>query len=249
MRTSGAGQALKQSMRKRLWILGLAVIVAALLVIRFWSREEVTDLDAPSCAEGPTTPGIDVSYHQDTIEWSKVRRAGIKFAFIRVSDGLSFADPEFTRNWTNAQAAKIARGAYQYFRPEENAIAQADKLIAAIENDKGELPPVIDVESTGGLRPAQIAKQVTIWIDRVRARLGVEPIIYTSPDFWRDEVGGADLSSQPLWVAHYTKDCPRVPAPWTRWMFWQYSKTGRVPGIKGYVDLNVYQGKLDRSAK
>jgi lysozyme len=232
-------------MHKRLWILGLVAIVAGLLVVRFWSHDDGrADLNAPSCAEGPTTPGIDVSYHQATIEWSKVRRAGIKFAFIRVSDGLTVSDPEFTRNWANAKAQKIARGAYQFFRPGENAIAQADKLVAAIENDKGELPPVIDVEVTGGLRPAKVAKQVTLWIDRVRARLGVEPIVYTSPDFWRDEVGGADLSSQPLWVAHYTKECPRVPAPWTRWTFWQYSKTGRVPGIKGHVDLNVYQGRM-----
>jgi lysozyme len=237
-------------MQKRLWIGCLAAIVAALVGLRLWTgRDEPVDLDAPSCAEGPTTPGIDVSYHQSTIEWSKVRRAGIKFAFIRVSDGLTVTDPEFTRNWTNAKTAKIARGAYQFFRPEENAIAQADKLVAAIADDKGELPPVIDVEATGGLRPAQIAKQVTLWIDRVRSRLGVEPIVYTSPDFWRDEVGGADLSSQPLWVAHYTKDCPRVPAPWKRWTFWQYSKTGRVPGIKGPVDLNVYQGQMKSLGK
>jgi len=237
-------------MRKRLWLLGLVAIVAGLIAIRIIApREQPTDLDAPTCAEGPTTPGIDVSYHQDTIEWSKVHRAGIKFAFIRVSDGLIVDDPEFTRNWANARAAKVARGAYQFFRPEANAIAQADKLIAAIADDEGELPPAIDVEVTGGLRPAQIAKQVTLWIDRVRSRLGVEPIVYTSPDFWRDAVGSADLSSQPLWIAHYTKDCPRVPAPWTRWTFWQYSKTGRVPGIKGHVDLNVYQGQMKSMTK
>lgn len=234
-----------QGMRKRLWLLGLAATVAALIAVRIVAqREPAPDLDAPSCAEGPTTPGIDVSYHQDTIEWGKVRRAGIRFAFIRVSDGLTVSDPEFVRNWTNARASRIARGAYQFFRPEESAIAQADKLIAAIADDKGELPPVIDVEVTGGLRPTALAKQITLWVDRVRARLGVEPIVYTSPDFWRDEVGGADLSAQPLWIAHYTKDCPRVPAPWTRWSFWQHSKTGRVPGIRGNVDLNVYQGRL-----
>lgn len=234
-----------RSMRKRLWLLGLAATVAGLIAIRLLARtESPPDLDAPSCADGPTSPGIDVSYHQDRIDWPKVKRAGIRFAFIRVSDGLTVDDPEFARNWENARASKIARGAYQFFRPEESALAQADKLIAAIANDKGELSPVIDVEVTGGLRPAQLAKQITLWIDRVRARTGREPIVYTSPDFWRDEVGGADLSSQPLWVAHYTKDCPRVPAPWSRWSFWQYSKTGRVPGIRGNVDLNVYQGQL-----
>jgi lysozyme len=233
------------SVRKRLWIGFLAAMVVALIAVRILTlREEPSDLDAPGCAEGPTAPGIDVSYHQDTIEWGKVHRAGIKFAFIRVSDSLTVDDPQFTRNWTEARTHRIARGAYQYFRPDQDALAQADKLIAAIANDKGELAPVIDVETTGGLRPKQIAKQVTLWIDRVRVRLGVEPIVYTSPDFWRDEVGGADLSSQPLWVAHYTKDCPRVPSPWTRWTFWQYSKSGRVPGIKGPVDLDVYQGQM-----
>lgn len=234
-----------RSVRKRLWMVFLAAVVVALVAVRLLSvRDDPIDMDAPSCADGPTAPGIDVSYHQDTIDWKKVRRAGIKFAFIRVSDGLIIDDPQFERNWTNARAQKIARGAYQYFRPEQDALAQADKLIAAIENDKGELAPVIDVESTGGLRPKQIAKQVTLWIDRVRAKLGVEPIVYTSPDFWRDEVGGADLSSQPLWVAHYTRDCPRVPPQWTRWTFWQYSKNGRVPGIKGPVDLDVFQGHM-----
>lgn len=236
-------------MRKRLWVFGLAATVVALIAVRLLSQRDGPDLEAPGCGEGPTTPGIDVSYHQGTIEWSKVRRAGIKFAFIRVSDGLTVADREFARNWDNARAAKIARGAYQFFRPEQNAIEQADKLIAAIAHDKGELPPVIDVEATGGLRPVQIAKQVTLWIDRVRAKLRVEPIIYTSPDFWRDEVGGADLTSQPLWIAHYTNDCPRVPVPWTRWTFWQYSKTGRVPGITGNVDLNVYQGHMKSMRK
>lgn len=237
---------MRSAMRKRLWLLGLTATVVALVAVRVWlKREPAPDLDAPGCADGPTVPGIDVSYHQDRIDWKKVQRAGIRFAFVRVSDGLTVDDPEFARNWDGARAQHIARGAYQFFRPEEDALAQADKLIAAIARDKGELPPVIDVEVTGGLAPAKLARQVSLWIDRVRSRLDVEPIIYTSPDFWRDEVGGADLSAQPLWVAHYTRDCPRVPAPWTRWTFWQYSKSGRVPGIKGNVDLNVYQGELE----
>ncbi len=67
----------------------------------------------------------------------------------------------------------------------------------------------------------------------------------SSPDFWREAVGGADLTSQPLWVAHYTAECPRVPAPWQRWTFWQHSESGRVPGISGPVDLNVMAGGSD----
>lgn len=199
----------------------------------------------PDCGEGPTLPGIDVSYHQDKIQWAKVRKAGIRFAFIRVSDGTTVEDPRFDENWAGAKQAHVLRGAYQFFRPDQSPTAQADLMIAAIARDGGELAPVIDVEATGGKNPAQIAGAIKVWVERVRTRLGVEPIIYTSPEFWRDRVGGADFSGQKLWLAHYTAECPRVPAPWKAWTFWQYSKTGRVDGIKGDVDLDVFAGTID----
>ena len=199
----------------------------------------------PDCGQGPTTPGIDVSYHQDKIHWPRVRKAGIRFAFIRVSDGTTVEDPRFDENWAGAKQAHVLRGAYQFFRPEQSATAQADLLIAALARDGGELAPVIDVEATGGKSPAQIAAAIKVWVERVRSRLGVEPMIYTSPEFWRDRVGGADFANQPLWLAHYTAECPRVPAPWNAWTFWQYSKTGRVSGIQGDVDLDVFAGTID----
>ncbi|CAN5869173.1 hypothetical protein BH11MYX2_BH11MYX2_27550 [soil metagenome] len=214
----------------------LAMGGALLALLCSEHRPEVVALE---CIDGPTVAGIDVSYHQGQIDWKKVSRAGIRFAFIRVSDGLIVSDPQFHPNWQHALDAHIARGAYQYFRPDQSPIAQADAMIAALSRDAGELPPAIDVEETGGMKPAQLAKQITIWIDHVRDRLGVEPIIYTSPDFWKDYVAGADMTTQGLWLAHYTDQCPRVPAPWTSWSYWQRSKTGRVPGIRGDVDLDV----------
>ncbi|MCW5808821.1 MAG: hypothetical protein KIT31_41100 [Deltaproteobacteria bacterium] len=194
------------------------------------------------CEPGPTTPGIDVSYHQDKINWKRVRADGKLFAFVRVSDGTTVPDPLFAKNWVGAKQAGLLRGAYQYFRPGESALAQADMLIKAVGTDRGELPPVIDVETDGGRSPAQIAERVRVWVARVRDRLGVEPIIYTGPEFWRERVGGADLTSQPLWIAHYTRPCPSVPEPWTRWTFWQHSDAGEVRGIDGPVDLDVFQG-------
>lgn len=238
-----------KKVRKRLWpVMALAAVVAfaAILVIVMLFRRVEDDLvvDAPGCVDGPMTPGIDVSYHQGRIQWPKVEKAGIRFAFIRVSDGLTVRDTQFAQNWEGARRANIRRGVYQYFRPDENAVAQADLVIAAVERDAGELPPVIDVETTGGRSPAQIERQVRAWIARIRARLRVEPIVYTSPAFWTDQVGGADLASHPLWLAHYTNECPRVPPPWTRWTFWQHSESGRVPGISEPVDLDVLAGEL-----
>jgi lysozyme len=220
-------------------------VCAAVLAQRCLRDDRDDPADTPGCVDGPTTTGIDVSYHQDTIQWAKVRKAGIRFAFIRVSDGTTFDDPRFAANWDGAKQAHILRGAYQYFRPDESATAQADLLIAAIARDRGELAPVIDVETTGGKTPAQIAAAIRTWVDRVRTRLGVDPIVYTSPEFWRERVGNADFSSQPLWLAHYTTECPRVPSPWLRWTFWQYSKNGKVPGIRGPVDLDVFAGSID----
>lgn len=192
------------------------------------------------CQPDPIVAGIDVSYYQGQIDWPTVAAHDVKFAFIRVSDGATFADPLFARNWHQAQRAGIARGAYQYFRPDQDAIVQADLMIAAVRAEPGELAPVIDVETDGGLRPGALATRIRVWIDRVRDRLGVEPIIYASPDFWRDAVGGADIP-QHLWVAHYTAQgqCPRVPPPWLRWTYWQYSESGRVPGIDTKVDLDI----------
>jgi lysozyme len=234
--------------KKRRWpalLIALCLLAGAAVMVTMAVGTRDEDPGVPDCGEGPTVPGIDVSYHQDKINWPKVRKAGIRFAFIRVSDGTTVEDPRFDENWANAKQAHVLRGAYQFFRPEQSPTAQADLLIAAIARDGGELAPVIDVEATGGKPPAQIAKAIQIWIERVRSRLGVEPIIYTSPAFWRDSVGSADFSSQQLWLAHYTEECPRVPAPWKAWTYWQYSKTGRVAGITGDVDLDVFAGTID----
>ena len=224
-------------------ILACAAIVAGYLVLTPDVKAPRAP-EPPACETGETVPGIDVSYYQQRIAWKRVRRAGMRFAFIRVSDGTTVSDPRFAANWAGARRAGLMRGAYQYFRPEESAIAQADLLIAALARDRGELPPVIDLETDGGLTPAQLQDRARVWVARVRDRLGVEPIVYTGPEFWRARARGADLTAQPLWIAHYTSSCPTVPSPWTAWTFWQHSDRGRVRGIAGRVDLSVFAGTM-----
>jgi lysozyme len=233
--------------RKSRWplvVVAFAGCVGLLIAysVLFGGDDDEAELAVPACHDGPTTPGIDVSYHQETIQWQRVRRAGVLFAFIRASDGATFKDPLFEKNWGGAARVGIMRGAYQYFRPDESATAQADVMIAMLARDRGELPPVIDVEYDGGKSPKQIARAIETWVERVRQKLGVEPIIYTGPDFWRTRVGGADFTAQPLWLAHYTAGCPTVPSPWTAWTFWQHTDRGKVPGITVPVDLDVFAG-------
>lgn len=207
---------------------------------------ESTDEDAITrrCSTGTTLRGIDISYYQGRIDWDRVATQNIEYAFIRVSDGLANIDSQFARNWAEARRVGIRRGAYQYFRPNLSAVAQADLLLSRMGAlMPGDLPPVIDVEASGSLSPATVAARVREWIDRVEGQLGVTPIIYTGPYFWRDSVGApAFAANHPLWVAHYTTACPLVPEPWTRWTFHQFTDSGSVAGISGPVDTNYFNG-------
>jgi lysozyme len=188
--------------------------------------------------------GIDVSVYQGTIDWTKVKAAGITFAFIRISDGLPPIDTKFHQNWAGARAAGVVRGAYQFYRSDEDPIAQADLLLDTMGTlEAGDLSPVADVESTDGMTPEQIAANLRKWIDRVQAGTGRRPIIYSGPSFWSNQVGGTSAFGDiPLWLANWTSGCPDVPKGFTKWTFWQYSSTGRVDGIGGAVDLDKFDG-------
>jgi hypothetical protein len=157
-----------------------------------------------------------------------------------------FHDPKFATYWAGAKQAGLVRGAYQFFRPNQSVTAQADLMIAAIGTPQpGDLPPIIDVEATGGASPSALAAKVHTWVDRVKQATGIAPIVYTGKYFWRDQVGGANLGTNPLWIAQYTSQCPDLPRPWTTWAFWQHSEKGRVAGITGDVDLDTFNGSLD----
>jgi lysozyme len=206
---------------------------------------------ATVCGNGSTVNGMDVSYYETSIDWAAAHAAGIEFAFIRVSDGLQFPDPKFGEYWSGARAAGVMRGAYQFFRPAEDPIAQADLLLDQIEQmgalEPGDLPPVIDVEVSGGLSTSEVAAKVRAWVAHVTDAIGRPPIIYAGLYSWPDLTGSADITTSPLWIAQYTSaPCPNIPAPWTRWRFWQHTATGSVDGIPGsMLDLNVFDGTID----
>ncbi len=198
------------------------------------------------CADDETVFGIDVSYYQGNIDWNAVAADGVEYAIVRVSHSTQFFDPEFYDNLEGSRAAGIHTGVYQYFEPDEDPIAQADLLLDALgQMQPGDLPPVIDVESTGGQSPAAVASAVRAWVDHVEAALGVRPIIYTGHYFWQDNVASAEFGSYPLWIAWYGVECPgNVPTGWSQWAFHQYCDCGSVQGISGAVDVNRFNGSL-----
>ncbi|MCD6497480.1 MAG: hypothetical protein J7M25_04145 [Deltaproteobacteria bacterium] len=203
-----------------------------------------------------TVDGIDVSYWQGIINWDQVAGDGIVYAFIRVSDGdpsnaNGVADSQFDENWSHARAAGLIVGAYQFFRPNQDVIAQANFLLSKLGGavTSGDLPPVIDVEVNGGLSDSQVVSAIQQWIDRVEGQLGVQPIVYTSASLWSQYTdNSAAFADYPLWVAHYTSPSGPfwVPDAWSNWEFWQYSSSGSVAGISGNVDMDFFNG--DRTA-
>jgi GH25 family lysozyme M1 (1,4-beta-N-acetylmuramidase) len=191
--------------------------------------------------------GVDVSNHQGSkIDWPQVAGAGYVFAFAKASEGTTFTDATYALNRSGANAAGLAVGAYHFARPAgttdvastSSAIAQADHFVDVAQPRGGDLPPVLDLETTGGLSPPQLVKWTQAWVNEVVARTGVRPLVYTSPSFWKTSLGDTTafaLAGSKLWIAHWTSSVsPTVPASnWGGfgWSFWQWSSCHAVPGI------------------
>ena len=181
--------------------------------------------------------GIDVSHYQGRIDWRAVAGDGIGFAYLKATEGATFTDPTFARNWRGAGEAGIVRGAYHRFRAGRDAAAQAEHFLAVARLSEGDLPPVLDVESTDGVSDARLIRGVRTWLSVVERRTGKRPIVYTKPGFRRAHLGTA-LDDHPLWIAEYGVDSPSVDP----WHFWQHSERGRVAGIDRAVDLDRFNG-------
>jgi lysozyme len=188
--------------------------------------------------------GIDVSKHQGQIEWdevSKMEDRGVKlaFAFIKSTEGTSLADEKFEQNFAAAKKHHIIRGAYHFFIPSRNGTAQAQQFIRHTPLQKGDLPPVLDIERFYGTTKEQLITELQTWCTLVEAKYGVKPIIYTNAKFYETYLAGS-FDNYPLWVAHYLVN--NKPNITRNWLFWQHSERGRVNGILENVDFNVFNG-------
>ena len=188
--------------------------------------------------------GVDVSYYQGNINWSQVKGAK-DFAIARVSDG-SYLDTKFDQNWAGMKAAGIIRGAYQFFEPGQDPTTQANIMISKMVGfGPGDLPPMLDMEVTGGQSAATITAKIHTWANKIKAATGRTPLIYTGKYFWDPNVQTNDFSTYPLVIAAYVKpNCPNTPNAWNKWAMWQYSSSGSVPGIGGNVDMDEFNGTL-----
>lgn len=194
------------------------------------------------------TQGIDVSRYQGNIDWAKVKASGMTFVFIKATEGRTYIDPNFQKNVAGALAAGMMVGTYHFFRGTTVEIAKAEaahyaNTLSQIGGAKAlQLPPVMDYENNpGNLSKAQMNTVAKAFLTELQRLTGVKPIIYTGNSF----AGNFDtsLGSYDLWIARYsTTRVPDDQPAWKRWMFWQYTDSGKVNGINGNVDMNEFEG-------
>ena len=212
----------------------IALILFALCFFGLWIP------NAPSRAKY-TVRGIDVSHHQGNIDWARVKSSGIQFAYIKATEGAEFKDGEFIRNWNAAAAADLKHGAYHFFHLEISGEKQAANFIATVPDDANALPPVIDLEFSGhnkDRRPATEAflRDLSSFWDAIVSRYRKIPVVYTASDFQKQYL--AQMPVERLWIREI------VTSPPPSWTIWQFSSRGRVHGVPGFVDLNVFNGTL-----
>ncbi|RYD71514.1 MAG: glycoside hydrolase family 25 protein [Sphingobacteriales bacterium] len=238
----------KKSKRNRLTLLIVLTVFVAVTYFFNWYFNRPSFIHYPAFGIPMPTNyaihGIDVSRYQKTIGWRLLKEMqvdGIKidFVFMKATEGISGVDKQFSRNWAMAEKHEVIRGAYHFFIPGKSGKQQAENFIKTVRLKKGDLPPVLDVEQTYGVKKDALQKQVMEWVTIVEKKYGVKPIIYTNASFYETLLSGT-FDTYPLWVAHYLqKERPRISR---KWHFWQHSETGRVNGIDAFVDFNVFNG-------
>jgi GH25 family lysozyme M1 (1,4-beta-N-acetylmuramidase) len=214
---------------------------AALMTARSGERSRV----------GHTTPGLDVSHWQGTVNWAKVARAGKRFVFLKATDDVDYRDPTFVTNRAGARTNGLRVGAYHFSRPDPSpgdARREARFFVSVADPQPGDLLPVLDMETKKHLDQEEVTRWARTWVAEVRELTGVTPLVYTSPYGWLTRTGDTRLLARdgaPLWVAHWGVSSPTVPAgDWDGhgWVVWQHTSSGHVRGIAGRVDLDRLAG-------
>ena len=191
--------------------------------------------------------GVDVSRWQGEIDWRALKKQGANFAYIKATEGDDHIDPSFAANWRAAGKAGIARGAYHFFYWCSVAEVQADWFIRNVPKEKGALPPVIDVEwnahsKTCRNRPSRsvVLAKMKVFMTKLERHYGQQPVIYTAPDFYRDNLQG-EFKSHSFWLRAVAEH-PNKVYPGRDFAFWQYSGTGLASGVDNHIDLNAFNG-------
>ena len=201
----------------------------------------------PHYPDGYEIRGIDISHHQGTIDWDRLRNAMIngspvRFVIIKATEGDKYIDENFEQNFALAKDNGFIRGAYHYLSLNSPARAQAYFFISKVHLEPGDLPPVLDVEhKPNDMSVEDFQLEVLTWLHIVENQYQVKPIICTYYKFKDAYLSDERFDGYPYWIAHYYVDKMEYRGDWK---FWQHTDAAKLPGINGYVDLDIYNGSF-----
>ena len=195
--------------------------------------------------EGYEIHGIDISHYQGVIDWEQLKNAMIKgcpvrFVIIKSTEGSSRLDDNFRENFNQARDYGFIRGVYHFWSNKSSARSQAYYFLDQVHLTDGDLPPVLDIEHKPSDQDVEdFQRDVLTWLHIVEDKYHVKPIIYTYYKFKEQYLSAPVFDDYPYWIAHYYVDKVQYKG---KWKFWQHTDAGTLPGIKGYVDFNIYNG-------
>ncbi len=196
----------------------------------------------------PTMPrGVDVASYQGAPDWAAVAASGIAFAFTKATEGTNYLNPTFARNWSEIKAHNMARGAYHFARPDaNNPEVEAEYFVGAVMArgiETGDLL-ALDLEDGSG----DLSSWTLRFLQHVKRLVGFDPLVYTSAGFAAAHHLAAlpEIGERGLWLAAWQSTLPSAPDPWEFVAFHQYTDSGQVPGINGNVDLDRFNGPVER---
>ncbi|MCU7615262.1 GH25 family lysozyme [Chryseobacterium sp. GMJ5] len=194
------------------------------------------------------TYGFDISHYQnkEDISWDSLsignKTIPLEFVVMRATMGNRSADKHFSEFWQQAKKHNLIRGAYHFYRADEDPVFQANNFLENVKLESGDLPPILDIEKISRRKSnKKLVEDLKIWCKIVEETYGEKPIIYTYYHYYKDFLKG-EFDDYPLWLANYN-DVP-TPSPDDEWNFWQFSENGIVYGINTKVDLDLYNGGI-----
>ncbi len=211
-------------------------------------EKEAARIDKIITEYNDKTFGFDISHYQkkEDIKWDSLTIAndGIKLDFVvmRATMGNRKKDKHFDDFWETSKKNELIRGAYHFYRADEDPVMQANNYLESVILESGDLRPVLDIERVPRRKSREkFIEDLKVWLKIVEDKYGEKPIIYTYYYYYKDHLKG-EFDDYPLWLANYND--VMVPSPDDDWKLWQFTEKGIVKGINTKVDLNIYNGNL-----
>lgn len=234
------------------WIGGIAIILVYIWAFYYFFvsptgfrwRALYGDAEYP---EGYEIHGIDISHYQGEIDWEQLKNAMIegcpvRFVIIKSTEGASRLDDHFRENFNQVRDYGFIRGVYHFWSNKSSAREQAYYFLDKVRLTEGDLPPVLDIEHKPADKSVDdFQRDVLTWLHIVEDKYHAKPIIYTYYKFKEKYLSAPVFDDYPYWIAHYYVDKVQYQG---KWKFWQHTDAGKLPGIKGYVDFNIYNGSF-----